>query len=64
MHYEIKDVNEALVNTWNEIMKTELEAAKVSNELVKMPESFQKDTKWRIWKELVRLDKLLYHLIT
>jgi hypothetical protein len=53
MRYDIKDVNEALADALSEIMKTELEAAKVLKKLVKMPESFKKDTKWRVWKESV-----------
>jgi hypothetical protein len=44
---------EQLANEWNETMKTELEASKVSTEIIKVPEAFKKDTKWSSWKESV-----------
>ncbi len=51
--YPIEQVDEAMADMWNEAMKAELEAAKAPTDIVKMPESFKKDTKWRAWKESV-----------
>jgi len=51
--YDIQNVNEELDKRWNEQMKTEHEAAKTPNELVKIPEAFKKDSKWCVWKESV-----------
>jgi len=51
--YTIEQVTEILAEQWNEIMKTEQEAAKVSTDIIKVPEDFKKDTKWRPWKESV-----------
>jgi hypothetical protein len=36
---------------WNQARKSEEEAAKAPTDLVKQPESFKKDTKWKQWKE-------------
>jgi hypothetical protein len=43
--YDVNDVDEPLAEMWTESMKGEQEAAKSSADLVKMPESFKKDTK-------------------
>jgi hypothetical protein len=51
--YEIQDVTEPLAEQWAELMKTEKEAATAPTDLIKMPEAFKKDTKWRNWKESV-----------
>jgi len=51
--YDIQNLNEELAKRWNEQMKTELEAAKAPNALVKNPEAFKKDSKWHVWKESV-----------
>jgi len=48
MHYDIEEVTEELAEKWNKQMKTELEAAKAPNKLIKIPEAFQKDLKWRV----------------
>jgi hypothetical protein len=48
MHYDIEEVTEELAEKWNKQMKTELEAAKAPNKLIKIPEAFQKDSKWRV----------------
>jgi len=53
MQVEAIQVTEQLAEEWNETMKTELEAAKVSTEIVKAPEAFKKETKWRPWKEAI-----------
>jgi len=55
MSYEIGDVTEELVETWIEIMKMELEAVKAPTELIKLPETFKKDSKWYTWKESVTI---------
>jgi hypothetical protein len=47
MDYNIAEVTEELAEHWNETMKNELESAKVSTDLVTVPEAFKKDTKWR-----------------
>jgi len=51
--YELDQVTEEHALLWNSARKSEKEAAKsVSNlDLVKQPESFKKETKWRQWKE-------------
>jgi len=46
-------VNEPLAEAWTEVRKTEAEAADAPDDLVKKPEAFKKDTKWRPWKESV-----------
>jgi hypothetical protein len=51
--YPIEHVNEIMADMWTEAMKAELEAAKAPSDIVKMPEPFKKDTKWRAWKESV-----------
>ncbi len=49
--YQIDEVNQQLAETWLEIMNVEEEAAKAPTDLIKTPEPFKKDTKWRPWKE-------------
>jgi len=49
--YQIDEVNQQLAETWLEIMNVEEEAAKAPTDLIKNPEPFKKDTKWRPWKE-------------
>jgi len=49
--YDINDVNEPLAEMWVESIKAEKEAATVAGDMVKLPEAFKKDTKWRQWKE-------------
>ncbi len=51
--YDAALINEALAETWNEQRKAEKEAAEAPDGLVKKPETFKKDTKWRPWKESV-----------
>jgi hypothetical protein len=51
--YTVDFVTLPLAETWNEIRKSEKEAEKVPTDLVKAPESYKKDTKWRTWKENV-----------
>jgi hypothetical protein len=53
MQFEVNQVTEHLAEIWNETMRSEQEAAKVSTEIIKAPEPFKKDTKWRPWKEAI-----------
>ncbi len=46
-------VTEHLAEQWSEMMKEETEATKAPTDLLKLPEQFKKDTKWRTWKESV-----------
>jgi hypothetical protein len=46
-YYPIEQVNEVMADMWNEALKAEKEAAKAPTDLVKTPEMFKKDTKWR-----------------
>jgi hypothetical protein len=47
-------INEALAEAWHEMRKAEAEAAEAPDDLVKKPEAFKKDTKWRPWRESVQ----------
>jgi hypothetical protein len=49
--YNIDDVNEPLAEMWGESMKIEQEASVAPSDLIKAPEPFKKNTKWRTWKE-------------
>ncbi len=49
--YDVNDINEPLAEMWVESMKAEKEATNASGNMVKFPETFKKDTKWRQWKE-------------
>jgi hypothetical protein len=51
--YDINNIDEPLAEMWSESMKIEQEAAKAPGDLVKTPESFEKDTKWHVWKESI-----------
>jgi hypothetical protein len=51
--YNVALINKALAEAWNGQRKAETEAAKAPDDLVKKPETFKKDTKWRPWKESV-----------
>jgi len=51
--YNIEAVDESLAEMWSESMKAEKEAAEVQGDIIKAPEPFKKDTKWRTWKESV-----------
>ncbi len=46
-------ITEELAMQWNELMKEESEATKAPTDLIKLPEAFKKDTKWKQWKESV-----------
>ncbi len=46
-------ITEELAMQWNELMKEESEATKAPTDLIKLPEAFKKDTKWKQWKENV-----------
>jgi hypothetical protein len=46
-------MNEPLAEAWTEVRKTEAEAADAPDDLVKKPDAFKKDAKWRPWKESV-----------
>jgi hypothetical protein len=49
--YDVNDINKPLAEMWVESMKVEKEEAIVVGGMVKLPEAFKKDTKWRQWKE-------------
>jgi hypothetical protein len=51
--YELDQVTEELAMTWNHAQKSELEAVRTSSNLdmVKQPEHFKGETKWKQWKE-------------
>jgi hypothetical protein len=53
-YFPIDQVNEVMANMWNEAMKAELEAAKAPSDMIKIPDPFKKDTKWKTWKENVK----------
>ena len=53
MENTVQKITEQHAETWKEMMKTELEAAKVTTDIIKVPEAFKKDTKQRPWKESV-----------
>jgi len=49
--YHIEQVNKALANTWNEALKSRNEARNLPSDIIKSPDPFKKETKWRQWKE-------------
>jgi hypothetical protein len=51
--YTLHMVDENMAEEWAEAMKIEAEASKALNNLIKTPEPFKKDTKWRAWKESI-----------
>jgi hypothetical protein len=53
LQYEIDQVTEELATRWNRARKAEQEAAKMisSLDMVKQPDAYKKETKWRSWKE-------------
>jgi hypothetical protein len=51
--YDVALITEPLAESWSEIRKAEKEAAEAPDDLIKKPEPFKKDTKWRPWKESV-----------
>ncbi|MFN9979530.1 MAG: hypothetical protein ACK53Y_06435, partial [bacterium] len=51
--YDVALVTGPLAEAWNETRKAEAKAAEAPDDLVKKPEMFKKDTKWRPWKESV-----------
>jgi hypothetical protein len=51
--YDVDDINEPLAEMWSESKKAEQEAARTVTDLVKIPEAFKKESKWRIWIESV-----------
>jgi hypothetical protein len=42
-----------MARQWTTIMREEGEASRLTTDVVKIPESFEKDTKWKTWKESV-----------
>jgi hypothetical protein len=53
-----EDFDETLIDAdmaraWGTVMKDESDASEVKTDVVKMPDPFKKDTKWRTWKESV-----------
>ena len=51
--YDVDDIDEPLAEMWSESKKAEQEAARTVTDLVKIPEAFKKESKWRVWKESV-----------
>lgn len=51
--YDVNDINKPRAEMWVESMKMKKEAANTPGNMVKMPEAFKKDTKWKQWKESV-----------
>jgi hypothetical protein len=53
LQYEIDQVTEELATRWNHARKSEQEAAKMisSLDIVKQPDPYKNETKWRSWKE-------------
>ena len=51
--YHIEQVNKALANTWNEALKSKNEARNLPSDIIKSPDPFQKETKWRQGKESI-----------
>jgi len=49
--YGIEQVTEELALNWNVARKAEQEAAKAPQDMVKQPDPFKKETKWKQWKE-------------
>jgi hypothetical protein len=51
--YSIQQVTEQLAYTWNDAYKAKNEIQNLPTDIIKSPEPFKKDTKWREWKESV-----------
>jgi hypothetical protein len=51
--YDVNQIDEPLAEMWTESMKAKKEADDIPDGLVKKPEAFKKDTKWKLWKESV-----------
>jgi hypothetical protein len=51
--YHIEQLNEQLANVWNEENKAENEARNLPSDIIKSPDPYKKETKWRQWKESV-----------
>jgi hypothetical protein len=46
-------IDREMAQIWSATMKEEAEAAKTPIDIVKAPEPFKKDTKWKVWKETI-----------
>jgi len=49
--YPLEQVTQELALNWNDARKAEVESAKVPKDMVKQPDPFKKETKWKQWKE-------------
>lgn len=49
--YNVQDVDEQLAAGWAETMKIEKEASVTPTDIIKAPEPFKKETKWKMWRE-------------
>jgi len=50
--YNVQDVDEQLAAGWAETMKIEKEASVTPTDIIKAPEPFKKETKWKMWREV------------
>jgi hypothetical protein len=48
--YHIEHVSEQLANIWNEASQAKNEARNIPSDIMKPPDPYKKDTKWRQWK--------------
>jgi hypothetical protein len=46
-------IDRDMAQAWTTVMREESEASNVSTDIVKTPDHFKKDTKWRTWKESI-----------
>jgi len=49
--YGVEQVTQELALNWNQARKSETEASKAPQDMVKQPDAFKKETKWKQWKE-------------
>jgi hypothetical protein len=49
--YQLNQVTEDLALNWNIARKAEIEATKIPQDIIKQPDAFKKETKWKQWKE-------------
>jgi len=49
--YGVEQVTEELLLNWNQGRKSEIEASKAPQDMVKQPDALKKETKWKQWKE-------------
>jgi hypothetical protein len=49
--YGVEQVTEELALNWNQARESEIETSKAPQDMVKQPDAFKKETKWKQWKE-------------